>query len=92
MFSLLFCLVKENRKKSGSSHTYGIQKMSMSDTNKCAFLSKSLHAEKYFHDLLWSADFLFSDLTFSKISFRNTIRVSNSLDLTKLQPYSGPQL
>ena len=93
MFSLLLCLVKEIRKKSWFSHTNGIQKMSMSDTNKCAFLSKSLHAEKNVmiccHLLIF-----FSDLSFSKISFRNTctIRVPNSLDLTKLQHYSGPRL
>ena len=90
MFSLLFCSVKEIRKKSWFSHAYGIQKIA------CLTLT-NVHSVKVFacrekrHDLPLSADF-FSDLTFSKISFRNTIRVSNSLDLTKLQPYSGPEL
>ena len=42
----------------------------------------SLHAGYFFMHLLSSADFL-SELTFSKNSSRNTIRVSNSLDPDK---------
>ena len=34
----------------------------------------------YFLLLLLSADFSFSKLTFSKTSFRNTVRLSNSLN------------
>ena len=41
--------------------------------------------------LLWYADF-FSNLTFSKISFRNSIRVSNSLDPDQGQHSVGPDL
>ena len=39
----------------------------------------SLHAGKFFMFFFSSADF-FSKLTFSKTSFRNTIRVSTSFD------------
>ena len=41
--------------------------------------------------LLSSADF-FSKLNFSKNSFRNTIKVSNSLDPDQDRPYVGPDL
>ena len=44
----------------------------------CVFIN-SLHAGLFFMILLSSAD-LFSKFTFSKHSFRNTIRESNSLD------------
>ena len=40
---------------------------------------------------LSSADF-FSKTTFSKISFRNTIRVSHSLDPDQAQHFVGPDL
>ena len=40
---------------------------------------------------LSSADF-FSKLTFSKISFRNTIRVSNRLDPDQARRFVGPDL
>ena len=42
--------------------------------------------------LLSSADFFFSKLTFSKNSFRNTIRVSNSLDPDQDRHSVGPDL
>ena len=44
-----------------------------------------------FHAFLTSADF-FSKSIFSKNSFRNIIRVSNSLDPDQAQLYVGPDL
>ena len=44
-----------------------------------------------FPALLSSADF-FSKSTFSKNSFRNTIRVSNSLDPDQARHFVGPDL
>ena len=44
-----------------------------------------------FHAFLSSADF-FSKSTFSKNSFRNTIRVSNSLDQDQVRHFVGPDL
>ena len=44
-----------------------------------------------FQAFLPSADF-FSKSTFSKNSFRNTIRVSNSLDPDQAQHFVGPDL
>ena len=41
--------------------------------------------------VLSSADF-FSKSTFLKNSFRNTIRVSNSLDPDQARPFVGPDL
>ena len=41
---------------------------------------------------LSSADFLFSKSTFSKYSFRNTMRVSNSLDPDQDRHSVGPEL
>ena len=38
---------------------------------------------EFFHAILSSADFFSSKFTFSKHTFRNTIRVSNGLDLDK---------
>ena len=50
----------------------------------------SLHAGYFFMLLILSADF-FSNLTFSKYSLRNTIRVSNGLDLDQnIGPYLDP--
>ena len=43
------------------------------------------------HAFLLSADF-FSKSTFSKNSFRNTIRVSNTLDLEQARHFVGPDL
>ena len=45
----------------------------------------------FFMLLLSSADF-FSNLTFSKYSFRNTIRVSNYLDPDQDRHFVGPDL
>ena len=44
-----------------------------------------------FHAFLSSAEF-FSKLTFSKYSFRNTIKVSNSLDPDQVRQNVGPDL
>ena len=44
-----------------------------------------------FSCFLSSTDF-FSKLAFSKISFRNTIRVSNSLDPDQVRRFVGPDL
>ena len=51
-----------------------------------------LHAGKFVRILLSSADFFFSKLTFSKQSFRNTIRVSNGLDPDQDRHFVGPDL
>ena len=45
---------------------------------------------RLFHDFLWSAVFL--KLTFSELSFRNIIGMSNSLDLDQARRYVGPAL
>ena len=45
-----------------------------------------------FHDFLSSADFYIQNLSFRKISFRNTIRVSNRLDPDQAQRNVGPDL
>ena len=50
-----------------------------------------LHTGYFFMHLLSSAGF-FSKLTFSKNSFRNTLRVSNSLDPEQDQHIVGPDL
>ena len=50
-----------------------------------------LHAGKVFMLLLSSADF-FLKLTFSKKTFRNTIRVSNGLDLDQDRQNVGSKL
>ena len=42
------------------------------------------------HAFLLSADFCLSKSTFSKIYFRNTIRLSNSLDQDQAQQKFGP--
>ena len=44
-----------------------------------------------FHDFLSSADFFFKS-TFSKYSFRKTIRVSNSLEPDQARRLVGPDL
>ena len=44
----------------------------------------------YFFLLLLSADYSFSKLPFSKTSFRNTVRLSNSLDLDQVGADLGP--
>ena len=41
--------------------------------------------------LLFSADYSFSKLTFSKTSFRNTVRLSNSLDPDQVGADLGPK-
>ena len=46
----------------------------------------------YFLLLLLSANYSFSKLTFSKISFKNTVRLSNSLDPDQDQRKGGPNL
>ena len=45
-----------------------------------------------FHAFLSSADFFFSKSTFSKNSFRNSIRVSNSLDPDQARCFVEPDL
>ena len=50
---------------------------------------KSLPPWEIFHDILSSVDF-FSESTFSKISFKNTIKVANSLDPDQARPDMGP--
>ena len=44
------------------------------------------------HDFISSAFFLSPKLTFFKKSFRNTIRVSNSLDPDQARHFVGPDL
>ena len=44
-----------------------------------------------FHAILASAD-IFSKLSFLKNSFRNTIRVSNTLDLDQARHFVGPDV
>ena len=49
-------------------------------TTNCSTFNESSTILNYFVKLLLSADYSFSKITFSKNSFRNTVRVSNSLD------------
>ena len=46
----------------------------------------------FFNDFLLSADFFYLKLTFSKNYFRNTIRVSNSLNPDQARHFVGPDL
>ena len=52
----------------------------------------TVHADRYFFMILFVICRHFSKLTFSKKSFRSTIRESNSLDLDQDQHNVGPDL
>ena len=52
----------------------------------------SLHAVIFFHDILSSADFFFSKLTFSKNYYKNTIKVPNSFDPDRARHLIGSDL
>ena len=54
-------------------------------------LTERFDCWKILHDFVSSADF-FSKLTFSKNSFRNTIRINNFLDPDQGQHFVGPDL
>ena len=56
------------------------------------YFTIQLHAGKFFIFFLSPADFVSSKLTFSKNSYRNTIRVSNSLSPDQAQHFVGPDL
>ena len=51
----------------------------------------TLHAGKFFM-IFCGLQIYFKKLTFSKTSFRNTIRVSNSLDPDQVRQNVGPDL
>ena len=57
----------------------------------CVFFHAFLASSDFYHSFLASADFFFK-ITFSKNSFRDTIRVSNNLDPDQARHFVGPHL